>query len=66
MKDERKIKWKGASCKTCGILTHVEYLVTDSTYGIVVSFLCVFSIPAILIHDNTSIDLFCASRKGKY
>lgn len=56
MKDERKIKWKRASCKIFGILTHGEYLVSDSTYGILVSFLCVFSIPAILIHDNTSID----------
>lgn len=56
MKDERKIKWKRASCKIFGILTHGEYLVGDSTYGILVSFLCIFSIPAILIHDNTSID----------
>lgn len=62
MKDKRK----RASCKIYGILTHVEYLVTDSTYGILVSLLCIFSIPTIIKHDNTSIDSFCASRKGKY
>lgn len=48
------------------LVKYVEYLGSDSTYEISVSFLCVFSIPAMLVHDNTSIDSFCASRKGKY